>query len=46
MSMAKVVKIVFHPESGKYVVNMPGTGMRPHVFTKRDKMLELVNRLL
>jgi hypothetical protein len=40
------IKIVFHPESGKYVVNMPGSGMRPHVFKSREKAMELVSRLL
>jgi hypothetical protein len=40
------VKVVFHPSSGKYVVNMPGTGMRPRVFKSRDKAMELVERLL
>ena len=40
------VKVVFHPYSGKYVVNMPGSGMRPHVFKDREKAMELVRRLL
>jgi hypothetical protein len=44
-TVATVVKVVFHPESGKYVVNMPGSGMRPRVFTSRDKAMALVSRL-
>jgi hypothetical protein len=40
------VKVVFHPESGKYVVNTPGSGMRPRIYKTRAKAIDLVQRLL
>jgi len=44
--VATVVKVVFHPDSGKYVVNVPGSGMRPRVFTSRDRAMAFVSRLV
>ena len=43
--MTKTVKMVVHP-SGKIVVNMPGSGMRPHVYKDKRKAMELIDRLL
>lgn len=43
--MSKTVKIVVH-RSGKIVVNMPGSGMRPRVFRDKQKALSLVEHLI
>lgn len=40
----KIVKLTLH-ESGKAVVNMPGSGMRPRVFRDKQKALALVSKL-
>lgn len=39
--MARVIKLVLH-ESGKCVVNEPGSGKRPRVYTSLDKALARV----
>lgn len=41
----QAIKLNIHQEKGKYVVNMPRNGMKPHVFTDLDKALDLVRSL-
>jgi hypothetical protein len=43
--MHKTVKIVKHA-NGKTVVNMPGSGMRPLVYTSDDRAVAKVRDLL
>jgi hypothetical protein len=42
-----VVKLTYHPSAKreKWVVNAPGSGMNPRVFTNRSRALAMVNRL-
>ena len=39
------IKLTCHPEKGKWVVNMPGSGMRPRVYRDLDKALAKVAEL-
>lgn len=39
------VKLTIHPESGKFVVNAPGTGMRPRVYKSLDKAMNKIRTL-
>jgi hypothetical protein len=43
--MRKTIKIVRH-ESGKTVVNMPGTGMKPRVYRSAERALAKVAELM
>ena len=42
--MSGTIKIVMH-DSGKVVVNMPGSGMNPRVYRSIDGALAFVRRL-
>jgi hypothetical protein len=44
ITLALTIKLVIH-DSGKAVVNMPGSGMNPRVYTSVDKALAKVSEL-